>query len=157
MGPLPRCRATGAIEGDRAPIPSGVSPPRLLPRSGARLRGSSREGQFPVIEPDSKGMVRIPPGPRFLPQADATTTVRLIKRGRVGGQGYCGVQGVGHGRESTVPALWGQGRGRPREFRCREVGSVRLPGTEWGWKVDHDQDADDAPPAVLRGRERPGL
>src|SRR5437016_1711644 len=157
MGPLPRCRATGAIEGDRAPIPSGVSPPRRLPRSGARLRGSSREGQFPVIEPDSKGMVRIPPRPRFLPQAEAATTVRLIKLRRVGGQGYCGIQGVGHGRESTIPALWGQARGRPRELRCREVGGVRLPRTERSRKDDHDQDADNASPTDIRGRERPGL
>src|SRR5438552_16730549 len=101
--------------------------------------------------------LRILPGPLFVPQADTATTVRLIKWGRVGGQGYCGIQGVGHGRESTVPALWGQARGRPRELRCREVGSVRLPGTERSWKDDDDQAADDAPPAVLRGRERPGL
>src|SRR5436853_7470566 len=101
--------------------------------------------------------LRIPPGPLFLPQAAAATTVRLIKRGRVGGQGYCGIQGVGHGRESTVPALWEQARGRPRELRCPEVGSVRLPRTERSWKDDHDQDAHDASPAVLRGRERPGL
>src|SRR5207302_9460651 len=100
---------------------------------------------------------RIPPGPLFVPQADTATTVRLIKRGRVGGQGYCGIQGVGHGRESTVPALRGQARGRPRELRCREVGSVRLPRTERSRKDDHDQDADDASPTVFRGRERPGL
>src|SRR5437773_9470598 len=101
--------------------------------------------------------LRILPGPPFLPQADAATTVRLIKRGRVGGQGYCGIQGVGDGRESTVPALWGQARGRPRELRCREVGSVRLPRTERSWKDNHDQDANDASPAFLRARERPRL
>src|SRR5437667_11596597 len=93
---------------------------------------------------------RIPPGPRFLLQADAATTVRLIRRGRVGGEGYCGIQGVGHGRESTVPALRGQARGRPSELRRREVGSVRLPWTERSWKDDHDQDAHDASPTNLR-------
>src|SRR5205809_6080540 len=102
-------------------------------------------------------MVRIPPRPRFLPQAEAATTVRLIKLRRVGGQGYCGIQGVGHGRESTIPALWGQARGRPRELRCREVGGVRLPRTERSRKDDHDQDADNASPTDIRGRERPGL
>src|SRR5205809_7312639 len=101
--------------------------------------------------------LRILPGPPFLPQADPATTVRLIKRGRVGGRGYCGIQGVGHGRESTVPALRGQARGRPSELRCREVGSVRLPWTERSWKDDHDQDVDYASPAFLRGRERSGL